>query len=131
MQFHKIWGDQCEAARGIEDEFGTVPALDYLVGEKFMNHLEAADQNTEFNAELPAFAAEIKKMFEPWQLADYLEKAGRTERFDPSLCDDDEDPETMEMEREDNVRRVANELLLIERAKGWLLSAKDEQRGAE
>ena len=27
---------QCQAARGIEDEFGTAKALDYLVGEGFL-----------------------------------------------------------------------------------------------
>jgi len=30
MDFHKIWIEQCEAARGIEDEFGTQKALEYL-----------------------------------------------------------------------------------------------------
>ncbi len=40
--FHKIWVEQCEAAQGIEDEFGTQKALEYLVGEKFLNFLEAA-----------------------------------------------------------------------------------------
>jgi len=30
MDFHKIWIEQCEAARGIENEFGTDKALDYL-----------------------------------------------------------------------------------------------------
>lgn len=54
-------------------------------------------------------------------MAEYLEKAGRTERFDPSLYDEEDDPEDVEMERADNVRRVANELLLLERAKEWLL----------
>ncbi len=43
MDFHKIWIEQCEAARGIEDEFGTQKALDYLIGEKFLNFLEAAE----------------------------------------------------------------------------------------
>jgi hypothetical protein len=41
-EFHTIWIEQCEAARGIEDDFGTQQALDYLVGEKFLNYLEAA-----------------------------------------------------------------------------------------
>lgn len=36
MEFHKIWIEQCEAARGIEDEFGTQQALDDLIGEKFV-----------------------------------------------------------------------------------------------
>jgi hypothetical protein len=128
MSLSKIWIEQCEAARGIEDEFGTVNALKYLVGEKFLHYLEAAEKDAEFRAELPAFVAEIKKIFEPWQLAEYLEKAGWTEPFDPSLYDEDDedyDPEFIEMERKDNVRRVANEMLLIERAKEWLLEGSD------
>lgn len=32
---HNYWTEQCEAAEGIENEFGTQQALDYLVGEKF------------------------------------------------------------------------------------------------
>ena len=75
MQLHKIWIEQCEAARGIEDEFGTLNALKYLVGEKFLNYLQAADRDAEFRSELPAFVAEIKAIFEPWQLAEYLDKA--------------------------------------------------------
>mgnify|MGYP000019416243 CR=1 FL=1 len=31
---HKIWIEQCDAAQGIEDEFGTQKALEYLVGEQ-------------------------------------------------------------------------------------------------
>ena len=70
MQLHKIWVKQCDAARGIEDEFGTLNALKYLVGEKFMHYLDAADLDAEFRSGLPAFVAEIKTIFEPWQLAE-------------------------------------------------------------
>ena len=69
----------------IEDEFGTQNALDYLIGEKFLNFLEAAETDAEFRAEIPAFVAEIKTIFEPWQLAEYLETARQSEPFDPSL----------------------------------------------
>jgi hypothetical protein len=34
MNSATIWIDQCKAAKGIEDEFGTQQALTYLVGEK-------------------------------------------------------------------------------------------------
>jgi hypothetical protein len=77
MQLHKIWIEQCEAARGIEDEFGTQEALAYLVGEKFLNYLEAAEKDSTFQAGVPAFVAEIKRLFEPWRLAECLEKAPR------------------------------------------------------
>jgi len=121
MKPHKIWIEQCEAARDIEDEFGTQKALTYLIGEKFLNFLEAAEDDAEFRAEIPTFVAEIKTIFEKWQLAEFLETARQTEQFDPSIYDDDEDPEVVELEQTLNLRRSAADLLLVERAKEWLL----------
>ncbi len=118
MDPRDIWTEQCEAARGIEAEFGVPNALEYLVGEKFINSLEASDDHAELRAELSAFATEIKTIFEPYQLAEYLETARQTEPFDPTLYDEEE---TAEMEREDDIRRSAADLLLLERAKEWLL----------
>jgi hypothetical protein len=40
-------------------------------------------------------------------------------------CDEGEDSEFIEMERKYNGRRVADEILLIERAKKWLLERGD------
>jgi hypothetical protein len=117
----KIWIEQCEATRDIEDQFGTDRALSYLIGEKFLNYLEAAERHADFRAEIPAFVAEIKTIFEPWQLAEYLEVARHREPFDPSLYDEDDDPEEIEMERQYDIREAANDLLLVERAKEWLL----------
>ena len=121
MKPSKIWIEQCKEARGIEDEFGTPQALAYLIGEKFLNFLEAAEDDPEFRAEIPTFVAEIKTIFEKWQLAEFLETARQTEQFDPSIYDDDEDPEVVELEQTLNLRRSAADLLLVERAKEWLL----------
>jgi hypothetical protein len=120
MNLCKIWMEQCEAARAIEDEFGTQKALAYLIGEKFLNYLETAEKDSTFQAELPAFVAEIKRLFEPWQLAEYLEKARQSEPFDPSIYED-ADPEDIEMERKADLRRCAADLLVVERAKALLL----------
>ena len=117
-ELHKIWIEQCEAARGVEAEFGTQDALSYLIGEKFINFLEAAEDNPEFRAETSTFVAEIKTIFERWQLAQFLETARETEPFDPSVYDDAEDAE---MERQSELRRSAADLLLVERAREWLL----------
>ena len=117
----KIWIEQCKSARGIEDDFGTDKALAYLIGEKFLNFLEAAETNSEFRAEIPAFVAEIKTIFERWQLIEYLEIARRTEPFDLCIYDEDDDPEEIEMDRQEDIRRCTNDLLLVERAKEWLL----------
>ena len=125
MELCKIWIEQCEAARRIEDKFGTDKALAYLVGDKFLNFLEAAETHPDFRAEIPAFAAEVKKIFERWQLAEYLETARQTEPFDPDIYED-EDPEDIEMHRQENVRRSAQDLLLVEQARGWLLEDEGE-----
>src|SRR3954453_9822716 len=121
MEFCKIWVEQCEAATSIEAEFGTDKALDYLIREKFLNFLEAAETDAEFRAEIPAFVAEIKMIFERWQLAEELERARQTEPFDPSIYDEDEDPEDVEGQRQDDIRHSAQDLLLVERAREWLL----------
>ncbi len=46
-EHHKIWIEQFEAAENIEDAFGTQKALEYLVGEKFLNFLEAAESDAD------------------------------------------------------------------------------------
>ena len=132
MKPHRIWIEQCEAARGIEDEFGTQKALAYLIGEKFINFLEAAEEDADFRAEIPAFVEEIKTIFEKWQLADYLDRARQSAPFDPSLFEPqssyllgDEkieygDEEIEEMRQED-IRHSAADLLLVDRAREWLL----------
>ena len=63
---------------------------------------------------------EIKTIFESWQLAECLATARQTEPFDPDIYVD-EGEEDIEMERQDDLRRSAADLLLVERAKEWLL----------
>ena len=123
MEPHKIWIDQCEAARDIEAEFGTQKALSYLIDEKFINFLDAAETDRDFRDEIPAFVAEIKSIFEPWQLVQCLESARERAPFDPADYKDDDsvDAEDIEMERKSDIRQCAAELLMVERAKEWLL----------
>lgn len=123
MEPHHIWIEQCEAAEGIEEDFGPQNALEYLIGEKFLNFLEAAETDKEFRAEIPAFVAKIKEIFEQWQLAQYLETAKETEPFDPALFEDNDEFDTEEVEdmRRDDIRQCTRDLLLVERAREWLL----------
>lgn len=114
----KIWPKQCDATKTIEAEFGMDQALDYLIGEKFINFLDAAETDAEFREEIPAFVAQIKEIFDRWRLAEYLETARQTELINP---EDYDDPEDAEMERQLELRKSAAELLLVERAKEWLL----------
>lgn len=61
MKPHKIWIEQCEAAKGIEDEFGTQKALAYLIGTKFLLCLEGER------------ACPPEDCGGPWGFADYPE----------------------------------------------------------
>src|SRR5260370_7228920 len=72
MQFHKIWIDQCEATEGIRESFGLKNALDYLIGEKLFNFVQSSEQHPEFAAELPAFVAEIRRIFAADEISEYL-----------------------------------------------------------
>ncbi len=118
---HRIWTEQCEAAKGIEAEFGTQQALAYLIGEKIINFLEAAEDDADFRAEIPAFVRQVKTIFERWQLVEYLEIARKTEPFDPDNYDDADEAE---IERRLELSRSAAELLLVERARDWLLEGE-------
>jgi len=73
IQFEKIWIDQCRAAEGILGQFGLQNALDYLIGEKLFNFVQASEQRTEFAAELPLFVVEIRRLFAAEQIRDYLD----------------------------------------------------------
>ena len=85
--------------------------------------MAAAEDDGDFRAEIPAFVAEIKSLFEPWQLAEFLEKARQTEPFD---ADDYEHEKTedIEMGRQADIRRCAADMVLVEQAKEWLVGGE-------
>ena len=131
-EMNKIWIEQCEAALGIEAQFGTQKSLEYIVGDKFLNFLEAAETHADFRVEIPAFVARIKTIFERWQLAQYLETAKESEPFDLKLFEPRSHPllgdeeiefvaEEIEELRTDDIRQCTRDLLLVERAREWLL----------
>ena len=70
----KSW---CEAARGIKQAFGVDKAMGYLIGEKFLNFLQASDGHPEFAAELPRSVEQIKQIFDPGEIRAYLDGARR------------------------------------------------------
>src|SRR5262245_32434353 len=100
----KVWVERCQAAKASEDEFGTQKALTYPVGEKFLNHLEAAEQGSTFQAALPAVVAVVKRLFGPWQPAECLETAGHPEPFDAGTYEE-VGPEVVGTGRQADLRR--------------------------
>ena len=124
--FHKIWIKQCEAAAGIGDRFNRNEALDYLVGEKFVNFVRAANTHSEFEDELPSFAAEVKRLFGEEDLRTYLAAAQGAGQRTPRYSDGElralprDEAVEDEIFDEDPVMG-AEEIMVLERVKDLLL----------
>jgi hypothetical protein len=79
IEFHRRWIEQCEATQRIKQRFGLSSALEYLVGEKLLHFVEAAEHHSEFAQELPHFIAEIKRVFSLAEVGNYAVHIERTE----------------------------------------------------
>jgi hypothetical protein len=115
--FHEMWIEQCEAARDIREAFGLQKALGYLIGEKLLNFLRAADEDPAFAGELPRF----KQFFDRTEIETYLDTVHRVGALGHVASD-----ETYEEMREagaidEDPVEWAEEILLVERAKRLLL----------
>jgi hypothetical protein len=114
IQFHKIWIEQCEATEGIRESFGLKNALDYLIGEKLFHFVQASEQHPEYAAELPAFVAEIQRIFGEAEIGEYLGHLEQTKFLAPTYADletDDMGDESDEEPWPENPVRGAEELL--------------------
>ncbi len=67
-----LWFQQCEAARSIRDRFGSDKALGYLLGEKFLSFLRAADRDPWLAEMQPRFVEEIREIFATDELRGYF-----------------------------------------------------------
>lgn len=122
IEFHRIWIDQCAAAERIRDHFGLEKSLGYLIGEKLVMFLKAADARPEFAREVPAFVAEIRRIYERDQIRDFL---GRIRRVGPlAHIGSEEEVRAMResgMFGEEDPVEDAEDLLLVERIREMLL----------
>src|SRR5438132_240023 len=83
LALHKIWMEQCAATENIRQRFGLENALDYLIGEKLFSFVAASEQHPDFAAELPAFVAEIRRLFTAAEIHEYLDYLERTKFLAP------------------------------------------------
>jgi hypothetical protein len=81
IEFHRLWLEQCAAAELIKQRFGPGNALEYLVGEKLLRSVVAAEHNPLFAQELPSFLAEIKRAFSVAEVGNYAVRIERTKRL--------------------------------------------------
>lgn len=69
---HRIWIEQCAATEGLRARFGLKTALEYLVGEKLFRFVKVSERDPLCAAALPAFLAEILRIFSVAEIAEYL-----------------------------------------------------------
>ena len=115
----------CDAARNILDHFGAEKAMGYLIGEKFLNFLEFAETDGEWRGAIPAFVAEILSIFEPHQLAEYLNTPRRLGALGHVASEETHRMFRAELDESEKAREDARNLLLLEWARELLL---DERR---
>jgi hypothetical protein len=124
--FRKIWVEQCEAAEGIEADYGTEKALGYLIGEKLLNFLEVAERKLEWRAEVPHFIAKIKKIFEPWQIAEFFETPRRLGVLGHTADEEGHEVLRSQMEESEKVQEDTRNLMLFEWARELLVEEGEE-----
>ena len=119
--FHLIWRDQCDAAEGIREQFGSQKALGYLVGEKLLNFAHAAMNDRDFAAELPKFANEVRALFGANELRDYLGSVNRVGVLGHTCSDDEFEFLRTHGAIADDPVRGARDVLLMEQVRALLL----------
>ena len=119
-----LWHEQCHAARGIKERFGSEKALGYLIGEKLLHFLRAADTHPGLAAELSHFAAAIKTVFEPWEIREYLCGVRRLGASGHVLTEEQFEEMRAADVLDEDVERAAQDALLVERMKLLLLGAR-------
>lgn len=115
--------EECAATDDIRERLGLENALDYLIGEKLFSFVRTWEQHPEFAAELPAFVAEIRRLFTAAEIHDYLDQLERTKFLappEPDLEIDDLEEETEEEPWLENPVLGAEELLRFPRLRQLL-----------
>lgn len=121
IEFHKIWIEQCEAARDIRGAFGLQKALGYLIGAKLLNFLRAAKDDEAFAGEVPSFVTEIREIFDRDEIRAYLDTVQRVGALGHVATDEAYDEMREAGAIDEDPVEWAEDILLIERAKELLL----------
>jgi hypothetical protein len=122
----EVIADWCEAARGVEDDYGREKAMGYLIGEKLLNFLERAETDREWRQAIPTFVAEIRAMFERWQLAEFLNTPRRMGALGHTADDEGHRMLRESMEESERIQEDARNLTLLEWARELLLEEEGQ-----
>ena len=125
----ELIAEWCEAVQRVDEGFGAEKAMGYLIGEKFLNFLEVAETKGEWRQAIPSFVANIKTLFEPWRLAEFLNTPRRLGVLGHTA---DEEGHRLLREALDDSEKAhedARNLMLLESAIELLLGESEEGGG--
>ena len=105
-----------------KEAFGVDKALGYLIGEKFLDFLEASDQHPAFATELPRFVAEVKEFFAPGEIRAYLDAVRRVGALGHTASDEAYEEMRAAGAIPGGPVEWATQILLLERTRALLLS---------
>jgi hypothetical protein len=95
--------------------------MGYLIGEKFLNFLEGAETDDEWRQAIPAFVTEIKAIFEPLQIAEFLNTPRRLGVLGHVATEEAHRKFRDELDEGQRIREDARNLTMLEWAKELLL----------
>jgi hypothetical protein len=100
--------------------------MGYLIGEKFLNFLERAETDRKWRDAIPGFVAEIKALFEPYQLAEFLNTPRRLGALGHASSEEGHRLLRAEWTEEERLREDARNLTLLEWARELLLEETEQ-----
>jgi len=124
-EFHKLWMEQCAATEDIREAFGLENALEYLIAEKLFTFLMVSERDPAFAMEVPAFVAEIRRLFSSGEINEYLDHLERAKFLapqEPDLETDDLDEDLDEEPCLEDPVMGTEELLRFSRVRQLLQS---------
>lgn len=114
MTPNEVIAEWCEAARGIAEDFGAQKAMGYLIGEKFLAFLQVAETDSDWRNAIPVFVAEIKAIFQPSQITDFLNTPRRLGPLGHTADDATHRMFRASLEESERLREDARNLMLLE-----------------
>jgi hypothetical protein len=122
----QVIADWCEAAQRVDEGFGPEKAMGYLIGEKFLNFLEVAETKGDWRQAIPSVVANIKALFEPWRLAEFMHTPRRLGVLGHTADDEGHRMLREALDESEKAREDARNLILFEWATELLLSESEE-----
>jgi hypothetical protein len=84
------WLEQCRVTTTIKERYGLKSAFDYLVSEKLLDFVRAAERESELARQLPRFISEVRRIFQADEIRFHLARVEREQEAQELVLHDEE-----------------------------------------